>query len=69
MAALHELGLVESCNLHEEKALHYMLGIERQYANNSFHNRKHAADVVQTILSVLLNVSEIGVSVLRSTNT
>jgi hypothetical protein len=57
LSGLKSLNLFESCNLQEDKVLHWALDVERQYLGNPFHDHKHAADVLQTVLSVLLMVS------------
>lgn len=51
------LNLIESCNLQEDKVLHWALDVERQHLMNPFHDHRHAADVLQTVLSILLQVS------------
>jgi hypothetical protein len=57
IAALRQLNLVEEFNLQQDKLLHFVLDVERQYPDNPFHNRKHAAEVVQAVASALLTVS------------
>jgi hypothetical protein len=52
---LIEEGLVRRFNLCEKKLMMFLLKIEDGYPNNMYHNRTHAADVLQSMYLLMTN--------------
>ena len=53
-----ELGLVRRFNISEKKLMMFLLMIEDGYPNNMYHNRTHAADVLQSMYLLMINALE-----------
>lgn len=52
---LKRSGLVQSMSLDEAKLAAFLLRIEDGYPNNPYHNRTHAADVLQSMHVLLVH--------------
>merc|ERR1712118_508016 len=52
---LTELGLVRRFRINERKLMTVLLKIEDGYPNNMYHNRTHAADVLQSMYLLMIN--------------
>jgi len=52
---LTELGLVRRFRISEKKLMTFLLKIEDGYPNNMYHNRTHAADVLQSMYLLMIN--------------